>query len=65
MAAVRYIVDDADVAVAFYRDCLGFEPGPEVRLRTLESAVSCGGVCERVFTPVQLASYRPMRLRRR
>jgi hypothetical protein len=40
-----------------------FEPGPEVRLRTLESAVSCGGVCERVYTPAQLASYRPMRLR--
>ena len=39
-----------------------FEPGPEVRLRTLESAVSCGGVCERVYTPVQLMSYRPMRL---
>ncbi|HEU5482445.1 MAG TPA: hypothetical protein VFU80_05065, partial [Sphingomicrobium sp.] len=42
-----------------------FEPGPEVRLRTLESAVSCGGVCERVYTPAQLQSYRPMRLRRR
>jgi hypothetical protein len=41
-----------------------FEPGPEVRLRTLESAVSCGGVCERVYTPAQLQSYRPMRLRR-
>ena len=24
MAAVRYIVSDADEAVAFYRDCLGF-----------------------------------------
>ena len=43
---------------------VGFEPGPEVRLRTLESAVSCGGVCERVYTPAQLISYRPMRLRR-
>jgi hypothetical protein len=43
---------------------VGFEPGPEVRLRTLESAVSCGGVCERVFTPAQLQYYRPMRLRR-
>jgi hypothetical protein len=41
-----------------------FEPGPEVRLRTLESAVSCGGVCERVYTPAQLMFYRPMRLRR-
>jgi hypothetical protein len=41
-----------------------FEPGPEVRLRTLESAVSCGGVCERVYTPAQLMSYRPMRLRK-
>jgi hypothetical protein len=40
-----------------------FEPGPEVRLRTLESAVSCGGVCERVYTPAQLAKYRPMRRR--
>jgi catechol 2,3-dioxygenase-like lactoylglutathione lyase family enzyme len=33
MAAVRYIVADADEAVAFYRDCLGFEvkmhPGPQ------------------------------------
>jgi len=31
-ASVRYIVDDADAAVAFYRDALGFEvvlrPGP-------------------------------------
>src|SRR5215213_11404615 len=31
-ASVRYIVDDADAAVAFYRDGLGFEvafrPGP-------------------------------------
>lgn len=44
---------------------VGFEPGPEVRLRTLESAVSCGGVCERVYTPAQLIFYRPMRLRRR
>lgn len=44
---------------------IGFEPGPEVRLRTLESAVSCGGVCERVFTPAQLVNYRPMRLRKR
>jgi cell wall-associated NlpC family hydrolase len=43
---------------------IGFEPGPEVRLRTLESAVSCGGVCERVFTPVQLMAYRPMRIAR-
>jgi catechol 2,3-dioxygenase-like lactoylglutathione lyase family enzyme len=25
MAAFRYIVNDADEAVAFYRDCLGFE----------------------------------------
>lgn len=41
-----------------------FEPGAEVRLRTLESAVSCGGVCERVYTPAQLQSYRPMRMRR-
>jgi hypothetical protein len=41
-----------------------FEPGPEVRLRTLESAVSCGGVCEKVYTPAQLIYYRPMRLRR-
>ena len=40
-----------------------FEPGPEVRIRTLESAVSCGGVCERVYTPAQLQFYRPMRLR--
>ena len=33
MAAVRYIVADADEAVSFYRDCLGFEvkmhPGPQ------------------------------------
>ena len=33
MAAVRYIVADADAAVAFYRDCLGFtvemHPGPQ------------------------------------
>jgi hypothetical protein len=43
---------------------VGFEPGPEMRLRTLESAVSCGGVCERVYTPAQLIFYRPMRLRR-
>ena len=49
---------------AHVRLFVGFEPGPEVRLRTLESAVSCGGVCERVFTPAQLAAYRPMRLRR-
>lgn len=42
---------------------VGFEPGPEMRLRTLESAVSCGGVCERVYTPAQLINYRPMRLR--
>ena len=41
-----------------------FEPGPEVRLRTLESSVSCGGVCEKVYTPAQLQAYRPMRLRR-
>lgn len=41
-----------------------FERGPQMRIRTLESAVSCGGVCERVYTPVQLARYRPMRLRR-
>jgi hypothetical protein len=41
-----------------------FEPGPEVRLQTLESAVSCGGVCEKVYTPAQLIYYRPMRLRR-
>ena len=26
-AAVRYIVDDADAAVAFYRDQLGFDAG--------------------------------------
>jgi len=42
---------------------IGFEPGPEVRLRTLESSVSCGGVCEKVYTPAQLQAYRPMRLR--
>jgi hypothetical protein len=41
-----------------------FEPGPEVRLRTLESAVSCGGVCEKIYTPAQLIYYRPMRLKR-
>ena len=33
MASVRYIVSDADEAVAFYRDCLGFKvdmhPGPQ------------------------------------
>jgi hypothetical protein len=41
-----------------------FEPGPEVRIRTLESAVSCGGVCENVYTPAQLQKYRPIRFRR-
>lgn len=41
-----------------------FEPGPEVRIRTLESSVSCGGVCEKVYTPAQLMTYRPMRLLR-
>lgn len=41
-----------------------FEPGPEVRLGTLESSVSCGGVCEKIYTPAQLQFYRPMRLRR-
>jgi len=37
-ASVRYIVDDADAAVAFYRDQLGFEvarrPGPGFAILT-------------------------------
>jgi catechol 2,3-dioxygenase-like lactoylglutathione lyase family enzyme len=37
-ASVRYIVDDADAAVAFYRDRLGFEvarrPGPGFAILT-------------------------------
>src|ERR671910_410043 len=37
-ASVRYIVDDADAAVAFYRDELGFEvamrPGPGFAILT-------------------------------
>jgi len=40
-----------------------FEPGPQVKLRTIESAVSCGGLCEKVYTPAELASYRPIRLK--
>jgi hypothetical protein len=40
-----------------------FEPGPEIRIRTLESAISCGGVCEKVYRPAQLVQYRPIRLR--
>lgn len=42
---------------------IGFEPGPQMRLRTRESAVSCGGVCEQVYTPAQLVNYRPIRRR--
>src|SRR5690242_11248909 len=38
LASVRYIVDDADAAVAFYRDGLGFEvamrPGPGFAILT-------------------------------
>src|SRR5689334_9337078 len=40
-ASVRYIVDDADAAVAFYRDRLGFEvvmrPGPGFAVLALGS----------------------------
>lgn len=39
------------------------EPGVELRIRTLESSVSCGGVCEEVYNPSQLEGYRPLRLR--
>ena len=51
--SVRYIVDDADAAVAFYRDHLGFEvrmhPGPgfamldRAGLRLLLNAPGAGG----------------------
>ncbi|MEA3037136.1 MAG: hypothetical protein QOH04_2913 [Sphingomonadales bacterium] len=37
------------------------EPGPEVRYRVIESAVSCGGVCENTYTPAELSRYVPIR----
>jgi hypothetical protein len=36
------------------------ESGPLV-IKTIESAVSCGGVCEATYTAVQLAKYKPLR----
>ena len=40
---------------------VGFEVGDELKYVTIESAVSCGGVCERRYTSAQLRGYKSIR----
>jgi hypothetical protein len=42
---------------------VGFAEGGPLALRTIESAVSCGGVCAASYTVSQLARYVPLRYR--
>jgi hypothetical protein len=42
---------------------LGFAEGDAIAFRTIESAISCGGVCERTYNPSQLRRYQPIRYR--
>jgi hypothetical protein len=42
---------------------VGFAEGPALAVRTIESAVSCGGVCGATYTVSQLAKYVPLRYR--
>lgn len=41
---------------------VGFEDQDELLVRVIESAVSCGGVCERVLSAARFSGYQPIRL---
>lgn len=55
--------DALDDAGSHVRLFIGFDPGPRLVVRVIESAVGgCnGGVCENTYTPQQLVRYAPIR----
>ncbi|MDI1330900.1 hypothetical protein [Pseudomonas sp.] len=42
---------------------LGFTNDQEIKIKTIESSVSCGGVCERTYSMAELNGYLPIRFK--